>query len=524
MPQGPVLSRVGIVLLLLSVAFFFKYSIDQGWLVPAVRIAIGGAAGLALVVLGFQGAGRGEHLGMALAGGGIATFFITGYAAHQWYSLVPYWAAFGLLFLASALGVYLSLRSGRQSLAMVGLVGALATPLLLTPVQARVAGLALYVCLIVGTVAGIYLARAWRALVVTAAVTAWLALGTGVLLDGPPGGASSWVVQLCIVLCAVALWIVPVVRALLAASDPGRWPPPTPPEARYQAIPWSAHLDALSLFVPLAAIAFSAGLWDLPRGQVGWVFFGTALLARWFGWWVSGREDPEGSARTQSHVALLLFTVGLGLALSGDLLYLAFIVEAAVLLALGEQKRSQVLRGLGGMVQLVVVALFLRRMGEEGTLLKGDLSSLLDLAAVGGALLAATRLSDRDERGLLFGASYLGLLGWTARELLPLEGGQAWVSLAFGVEGTALLAVGYLAVRPSLQKVGLATLFMVVAKLLLVDLAAVEPIWRVLLFGVFGGLFLVLSRLAQGRRPGVTTPTGGDPGGAPDAGTGRTPR
>lgn len=196
------LRRLGIALVLLSVAFFFKYSIDQGWLVPAVRIGIGCAAGVALLAMGFRSGVKGEYLGTALAGGGIATLFITGYAAHQWYALVPYSAAFGLLVVPSALGVLLSLRSGRQTLAMVGLVGALATPLLLTPEREGLVGLALYVSLIVATVAGIYLARSWRALLVAAATTGWLVLGIGVTRGERPETGSSWVVQGAILLFA----------------------------------------------------------------------------------------------------------------------------------------------------------------------------------------------------------------------------------------------------------------------------------------------------------------------------------
>ncbi len=74
------------------------------------------------------------------------------------------------------------------------------------------------------------------------------------------------------------------------------------------------------------------------------------------------------------------------------------------------------------------------------------------------------------------------------------------MSLAFGVEGTVLLVAGLLTGRAILQQVGMATLLLVVVKVLLVDLAAVEPIWRVLLLFLFAVLFLVLSKFVQGRR------------------------
>ncbi|MDO8736122.1 MAG: DUF2339 domain-containing protein, partial [Thermoleophilia bacterium] len=49
----------------------------------------------------------------------------------------------------------------------------------------------------------------------------------------------------------------------------------------------------------------------------------------------------------------------------------------------------------------------------------------------------------------------------------------------------------------SWRTVALVTLFVVVGKLLLVDLGTVKAIWRVLLFIGFGGLFLVLSYFFQ---------------------------
>ena len=598
-PGGALLRWLGIGLLLLSVAYFFKYSIDQGWLTEWVRIAIGVIAGITLVVLGFKGASRAEPLGTVLAGGGIATFFITGFVGHQWFELISYPLAFGFLVAVSGLGIFLALRSGLQALAMVGLIGALATPLLLTAPTPKVAGLALYVSLIVASVAAIYMARAWRALFLMAVVTAWLVLSLAVSQAAGSLGNSAWVVQGGIAFCALVFWLVPLLRAGLRAQNPGLW---LRPQSAYA--PWNAHLDALSLLMPLVGIMLSMWLWDLSRAQLGLVFLGTALMALGVGSWISRSQDPEDSASTQWFVSILLATVGLGLVLEGDILYLAFIAEAVALFTVGSRKGSLVLLGLGGAVEFVVLSLFLFRLALGGTLLEGDFSSFFDLAAIGGATLIGTQLKDpavrrgffigaylgflaligrelsghpsilylafilatvvtqivaasrkssllsalghvpafvvlslflsRMETGqslwageltslldlaalggtayigtllsgrqgrqlYLFGA-YVGLLAWTARELYPFEQGQALMSLAFGVEGTVLLVAGLLTNRSVLQKTGMATLLLVVVKVLLVDLAAVEPIWRVLLLFLFAVLFLVLSKVVQGRR------------------------
>lgn len=632
--RGSFLARVGIVLLLLSVAFFFKYSVDQGWLVPAVRLAIGFLLGVALLAMGFRGAGRGEYLGTTLAGGGIATLFITGFTGHQWYSIVAYPAAFGLLVVASALGMFLSLRSGRQALALVGLIGALATPLLLTPPTARLGGLVFYVCLVVATVAAVYWIQTWRALLLTAVAASWLVLSLAVSRDPLESGVSLWVLQAGIGFCGLIFWFVPVLRDAVggrgrggagpSGDGSGAVPrgrrhesgPDSPPEAEdleegltladeLQDVPWHVHLDGLSLVMPLVAIGFSAWLWNLSKLDLGWLFLGGSVLAQGFGVLLSRLEDSQGLARTQGTVAILLGTVGIALVLTGNLLYTALIAEATVLGVVGAARGSRVLEALGASVQLLVAAMFVGRImgGLDGgeTLYSGDPSALLDLAALGAAVFVGTRfrkeqwrngyfiaayvaflaflgrefyqhhallylslvaiavashvlakrgdlpvlrdlghlagflallflvagfqanrtliggevmslldlvalagmayvgtlLRARETRLLLLWGAYLLTLAWTVRELFPLQGGQGWTSLALGAEGAALLAAGSVLRRPMAQKGGLATLLLVVVKLLLVDLSAVEPIWRVLLFSVFGGLFLLLSRFIR---------------------------
>src|SRR5215210_4841778 len=49
---GNWLNKIGIVLFLLGVAFFFKYSVDQGWFNEAMRVNIGLALGTTLLVAG----------------------------------------------------------------------------------------------------------------------------------------------------------------------------------------------------------------------------------------------------------------------------------------------------------------------------------------------------------------------------------------------------------------------------------------------------------------------------------------
>jgi uncharacterized membrane protein len=83
------------------------------------------------------------------------------------------------------------------------------------------------------------------------------------------------------------------------------------------------------------------------------------------------------------------------------------------------------------------------------------------------------------------------------RELSVLPDGDAYVTVAWGLYTIVLLVTGLLLAQSRLVIVGMGTLLLVVAKLLLVDLISLDAVWRILLFLGFGGIFLVLSYYLQ---------------------------
>jgi uncharacterized membrane protein len=112
---------------------------------------------------------------------------------------------------------------------------------------------------------------------------------------------------------------------------------------------------------------------------------------------------------------------------------------------------------------------------------------------------------------LLLATSTIFALCWTWTVLDPLSGGGALVSVAWGALSAALLAGPALLLAPSPReagsaglvywssRAGYAVLALVVAKMFLYDLAAVEPILRILLFCGFGTAFLLAAYLFGGR-------------------------
>lgn len=132
---GKVASFIGIGVLLLGIAFLVGYAIRNAWLGPGARVIIGLISGGALVVLGHlcetKGAGRLWVLARALTGGGAALFYFTIFAAYGIYNIIPALLCGVGLIVAAAAAVGLALAYGSQAVALVGVMGAFITPLLI---------------------------------------------------------------------------------------------------------------------------------------------------------------------------------------------------------------------------------------------------------------------------------------------------------------------------------------------------------------------------------------------------------
>jgi hypothetical protein len=201
-----------------------------------------------------------------------------------------------------------------------------------------------------------------------------------------------------------------------------------------------------------------------------------------------------------------------------SVLYLAFMAEAAFTQKVAQIKEDEFLSALGHLPAGLSIMVFAGFFREVGTLTGGNFGPLAELAALAGLAYIGILMATPEVRQAYLFTAYGCLLAWTARELLPLQQGQALLTLAWGVEGTAVLAYGYMKRESLAQKTGMGTLLILVGKVLLVDMAAVEPIWRVMLLGLFGALFLVLSKVVKEMRTEDKGPENeGSDGGTPTA-------
>ena len=597
------LNKIGIGLLLLGVVFLFKYSIDQGWITPAVRVGFGLAIGMILLATGLRIHITRRHFSQVLLGGGIATFYTCGFAAFQLFALVSHPVAMGFMVLVTVMAFSLSLRQHEPALSVIGALGGLGTPFLLYTGAGNVPGLVAYTCLLLSGTSAVYFYRGWRSLLCVCVAGGWLVFLT-VLHRGFPGDPGEaigdrWALQFGVIFGWLAFGVLPAFREAVWSAHPTRWPRPSFGETHLLA----RHVHLVSVSTPLITLAMSMNIWSLPSNQMwGWMSIGASAVYALASWNLRRWQDIRDLAHTHALTGVLLLTVAICLLLDGDVLLFSLAAEAMVLHFAARRLADRIV-GVFAHLLFGVLAVWLGiRLVFEADQTTGILtaSALTDLWVIATALivaraygspeksiyllvahaaiaawlvreldgntlftalaaqaavlrliayrlrdgvvaaashfffavlglwlfyrlivgdevdtpvlnsqaladgflvlvaLGASIISRASEEKLAYRlCSHLAVLAWLLRELSTMSSGQAYTTIAWGVYGVILLIVGLRLNRNQLSATAIGTLLLAVGKLILVDLAALEAIWRVLLFLGFGGGFLVLSYYFQ---------------------------
>jgi len=144
------LIRVGVLILVIGIGFFLKYSIAKGFIGPVGRVLLATATGAALIAGGLRlFKGRYGLLGQGLAGAGFATLYFSFFTAHQPdYAIIGTMPAFALMILVTAVAGVVAVRFNSLLVAVLGLLGGYGTPLMIPTGNASVVGLFSYVLLL----------------------------------------------------------------------------------------------------------------------------------------------------------------------------------------------------------------------------------------------------------------------------------------------------------------------------------------------------------------------------------------
>jgi uncharacterized membrane protein len=156
------LLRLAVVIFVTGIGFFLKYSIDHGFLGPHARVVLSTFTGIAMLAIGTRLLGKTYHLlGQGLLGGGFAVLYFSAFASYSFYHLLGALPAFALMALVTLVAGLFAVRFNSLLVAVLGILGGYATPILLSTGDKNFAGLFGYLLLLGIGVLGISRRRHW---------------------------------------------------------------------------------------------------------------------------------------------------------------------------------------------------------------------------------------------------------------------------------------------------------------------------------------------------------------------------
>ena len=482
---------LGVGMLLLGVVFLFRYSIEQGWLIPEIRSTFGLLTGGLMLYLGFKSS-SGDAIRQFLIGGGIGVFYITGFATFQLYDFISYSVVFGFMVAVTVLSFSISIQQNSAILSLIGIIGGLATPFLLYRGDGSLTMLMIYTAIILTGAASIYRFKKWYSLLWSQAIGGGIVLLVACVVNildvSSPPEFDRVLVQSTSLYLALLVWIYPIGIYIKEVKE----------KIEKQSGNQS-HLEVLSAISPLALLLFSGLTWETSANSLGYAALVFSVVLAGF----SSFLNQEGFKRLATvHIVstAVIFTLALVLLLDGRILLVVLVLEA---MALRIVVNKQELASFSWSSHLLFIIGWILLFNYLSNPNSADpalinipaLSELLVIMITG--LLAPIYLDNKNEQFLYRLIAHLGVLAWLAKELWMVEHSQIWISVAWGIYSIAVLIAGFRIGSNVIRTAGMATILVVVAKLFFVDLSQTSALLRIPLFMGFGAIFLAIGYYLQ---------------------------
>lgn len=171
------ISKIGIIVLVLGVGIGAKYAIDNNLISPLTRIIIGHIFGFGLIGLAIKLKPKYHNFSAVLMSGGMAIMYFVTFFAYSSYELISQLSAFALMAMFTVFTVTSALLYNRQVIAHIGLVGAYAVPFLLSNDSGNYLVLFIYVAILNLGILAISIKKYWKPLFYTSSVFTWMIYG-----------------------------------------------------------------------------------------------------------------------------------------------------------------------------------------------------------------------------------------------------------------------------------------------------------------------------------------------------------
>lgn len=527
-------NRIGVTAIVLAVGFFLKYAFDNEWIGPGLRVIMGLAGGVAMLLAGERFQRRGfRSYAQGISGGGSAILYLSIFAAYDFYQLIDSSLAFACMALVTATTVVLALRQDALALAVLGVLGGFMTPVLLGGGRDEPTPLFGYLILLDAGVIALAYFKNWASL--SRLAFAATALLTAMWIDDRYEPV--WFTRTFLYTSILFLLFV----AATAAGNILR---------RRRATPFDL------IFVASNAVFYYVLGYGLIEGRsaarLGLFTLLVALLYFALGEFVRRRTTPNAADDAAGHaaddtalratlygLAVLFLTIAIPVEFDAQWVTMLMGAESAALLWIGLRQKSEITRGAALMVFGAALfhwlAIEVTEVGSE-VVTNREFTFIFNRRVAGAvvlvvALAVAARLyrvyeekvgaSERQFFGamcalgahllVLFTLSIEAFSEFQVRRLeVDFSVDEAWVehsnlqfaqqmtlSLLWLVYGAGLLGYGIWRRNRIFRWAALGLLAVTIAKVFFVDLASLDRIYRIISFFALGAMLLVISYLYQ---------------------------
>ncbi|TYQ12319.1 UNVERIFIED_ORG: putative membrane protein DUF2339 [Zoogloea ramigera] len=161
---GNLVAKLGLLILFIGVSFLLKYTAARVTLPIELRLAAIVLADLAVLTWGWRIRIKRPAISLPVQGAALAVLMLVTFGAFRVYHLIPAAMAFALLLVLTVFTCLLAVLQNAMWLAIFGIAGGFATPILASSGGGSHIGLFSYYALLNGGVLALALSRSWRPL------------------------------------------------------------------------------------------------------------------------------------------------------------------------------------------------------------------------------------------------------------------------------------------------------------------------------------------------------------------------
>ncbi|MDO7344923.1 DUF2339 domain-containing protein [Bacillus stercoris] len=479
---GNWLPKIFIFVFLLGMIWAFVAAAEKGWINAYMRVGAGLIVSIVLYVLGSRSHKKNASvLGSSLLAGSNIVYIVSLFAGNMLYQIIPTPLTMILLAAGVAGGVYISRKYRSQTLIAI-----------------IVAGVYLYPFLFGGKQGNEYIFYVYESLVFAGLIyetvkqkysVAWnianyaFILAIFAFLSFTDAQVTGWTLAVFILQQAIT-----ILSALRSNSQFKK----------------AVYLTAVTIG---AFVVFITGVVLYMKNDTALYAFYTAafvfylLLSLW-----KSKEFAE-IKHTFFLISMIYFNVlaADGLAENVSLLYIIFTLQGIIMCYVSYRKKSWLI-GIAGVIVLLQAACGLIQYPARSLHVLSIVSWLLLICSLFGGYLYSKKIHYKQITIVISSAVSLLLLVFFSKLSIWMSDRIDGVSVNVGVSLSwfifviVMYAVYYATKDKTWNRIGLIFLFITLAKIILIDSASIDIVWRAVLFILLGVIGLFISRVFYSKK------------------------